>query len=503
MDVQLRGEMDGIEAAHLIRRRFDIPVIYLTAYSDDATLRRAQITEPYGYLLKPFEERELSVVIEMALFRHRAQKEHERLLSEQAARAAIEKEHRWLQFLAEAGSRLSASLDLDQTLSAVAKLTVPQLADLTSVHLKEGDVVRTVEVCHAGGKEEVVRELLHRYPPDSTFPHGYARVISTGQPELWPSVGKEALTAAAVDGEHLRLLLEVGLEAQICVPLISRGEVLGAMTLAMAGSNRRYGREDLDRAMELARRCASAIDNARLYQKAQQAIVAREEFLSVASHELRTPLASMMLGLENVERAVRRLGAEPLGAKFERLMQQFENLSELIDRLLDVSRLSAGKLDLTPEELDLAALVREVLSRFEDSARQVGAALQVRAPGELKGRWDRMRVEQVVTNLVGNALKFCAGKPVEVTLEGEAEQVRLVVRDHGIGIPKLKLPLIFDRFERGVSPRHYGGLGLGLYVVRQLVEAHGGRISVESEAGQGTTFFVDLPRHVAAREPAR
>ena len=277
---------------------------------------------------------------------------------------------------------------------------------------------------------------------------------------------------------------------------------MGALTLSMAGSSRTYQPEVSDRALELARRLASAIDNARLYQKAQQAIALRDEFLSVASHELRTPLASIVLGLDNFQRAVRKLAGEPMAAKLEQLLQQLENLSELIDRLLDVSRLSAGKLDITIEELDLAGLVRGVVSRFEDSARQAGAALEARVPAEMRGRWDRLRLEQVLTNLLGNAIKFCEGRPIEVTLEGDDAKVRMLVRDQGVGIPKQKLPLIFERFERGVSHSSYGGLGLGLYVARQLVEAHGGQIHVESELGQGASFLVELPRQATVRPPS-
>jgi signal transduction histidine kinase len=499
MDIHLRGEMDGIEAAEQILRRFDIPVVYVTAYSDEATLKRARVTEPYGYLLKPFDERELNIVIEMSLFRHTAQREHERLLQERAARAAIEKDHHWMQFLVAAGEHLSASLDLETTLGAIARLAVPQLADITLIQLKEGDEVRTVAVHHVGGKEELIWELLRRYPPDPFLPHGYPQVIRTGQPELLPSIGEGVLVASAVDAENLQLLRALGLRASVCVPLIARGEVFGAMTLAVAESNRVYGQEDLDHAMELARRCASAIDNARLYQEAQQAIVLRDEFLSVASHELRTPLASATLALQNVERSILRLAEESLNKKVKMILQQFSNLSELVDRLLDVSRLATGRVDIRPEELDLAELVRTIAIGLDDSARKAGTTLQVRVPARLEGSWDGLRIGQVLTNLIGNAIKFCGGQPIHVSLDGDEKKAVLIVRDRGIGIPADKLSRIFNRFERGVSARNYGGLGLGLYVARQLVEAHGGQIHAESEPSQGTSFVVELPRRGTAQ----
>jgi len=165
MDINLRGEMDGITAADVLRTRMALPVVYLTAFSDDSTLRRARVTEPFGYLLKPFDERELHIAIEMAIYRHQAQREHEKLLQEQAARAAIEKQHRWTRFLAEASEQLSATLDVKSTLDSLVRLAVPQLADWAMVHFKEGDQIRTPVIHHAHGKEQLLHDLLRRYPP--------------------------------------------------------------------------------------------------------------------------------------------------------------------------------------------------------------------------------------------------------------------------------------------------------------------------------------------------
>jgi signal transduction histidine kinase len=493
MDIHLRGAMDGVEAADHIRRTFDIPVIYLTGHTDDATVKRAQTTEAFGYMLKPFDERELQVLIEMTLFRHSAQKEHERLLQERAARAAGEKERLWLQFLTRAGERLSTSLDLTATLQEVASIVVPGLADCAALHVKdEGTRPRALVARHAAGADDLMWALLREHPPALEATRGYAHVIRTGLPELLPSIDLEAI--AAGDPERLRLLRALDVRALICVPLVIRGETFGALTLALAGSDRTYGRDDLDHAMALGRLCATAVDNARLYERAQSAIALRDEFLSVASHELRTPLASMVLAFQSIERGIKKLGDEPLGRKFGSISQQFDRLTELVERLLDVSRLSAGKLDIKVDEADLAQLAREVAGRFDEDARRAGSTLEVRGPSRLVGYWDRTRIEQILTNLIANALKFCSGKPVELLLEEQEGTVSFVVRDHGIGIPKEKLPHVFERFGRGVSARNYGGLGLGLYVTRQLVEAHGGHIRVASDVGEGTSFFVELPR---------
>ena len=502
MDINLRGETDGIAAADVIRTRLALPVVYLTAFSDEPTLRRARVTEPFGYLLKPFDERELHIAVELAIYRHQAQREHENFLQEQAARTAIEERHRWVRFLAEAGAQLSATLDVRATLESLARLAVPHLADLAAVHFMEGREIRTAVIHHVEGKEGLVRELLGRHPPGADVPLGYPRVIRTGEPELLSEIGDEVLAGFAVDEENLRQLRNLGLRSQICVPLTVRGSTAGALTLGIIGSDRRFGQEDLDHAMELARRCATALENAQLYQAAREAIAVRDEFLSVASHELRTPLTSMLLTVQGLERVVQRSEDERLREKTGRVAHQLGRLIKLVDSLLDVSRIAAGRMELSTEEFDLSALAREVAARFMETARVNGSALEVRAPDRLVGVWDPMRVDQVLTNLLSNAVKFGAGKPIELAVQGDDAAVKLVVADRGIGISKEKIALVFDRFERAVPVRKYGGLGLGLYIARQLVEAHGGRIEVQSEPGQGATFIVHLPRwrpDVAAR----
>ncbi|WP_343073441.1 sensor histidine kinase [Pyxidicoccus fallax] len=229
----------------------------------------------------------------------------------------------------------------------------------------------------------------------------------------------------------------------------------------------------------------------------QEAIRARDEFLSVASHELKTPLTSLGLRLHALARAIDADPESSLARRYGRevaaMKRQVTRLAELIDGLLDVSRISTGRLRILREEVDLSALVQEVTARFVPEAERAGCALDVRPGGPCVGSWDRVRLEQVVSNLLSNALKYGAGRPVHVQVEESDGRARLRVRDEGIGIDADSHARIFQKFERAVSERHYGGLGLGLYVVRTLVEAMGGSIRVESRPGEGATFFVELP----------
>jgi signal transduction histidine kinase len=165
----------------------------------------------------------------------------------------------------------------------------------------------------------------------------------------------------------------------------------------------------------------------------------------------------------------------------------------LVEQLLDLSRLTMGKLELSLERTDLATVATEVAERLSELAARAGCVLNVSAPGSLAGEWDRARIEQVLSNLVSNAVKYAPGKPIHVTLEALGERALVVVRDHGMGIDEADQARIFDRFERAVAHRNYGGFGLGLWIARQLVEAHGGTISVQSKPGEGAAFIVELP----------
>lgn len=237
----------------------------------------------------------------------------------------------------------------------------------------------------------------------------------------------------------------------------------------------------------------------------EQAIAVRDTFLSVASHELKTPLTPLSLRLQAVGAAAAAQPDSPFVRKVQRYVEtadkQLLRLTALVDDLLDVSRIMAGRLHLRHEDVELAAIVEDVASRYEPQAAQAGSRLELQLQ-PVVGQWDALRLEQVVTNLLENAMKYGAGKPIRVTLSSDGVDARLVVADQGIGIAAEHLPRIFQRFERAVSDRNYAGLGLGLYITKTISEALGGSVHVESEPGRGATFTVVLPLRFSDPAPA-
>jgi PAS domain S-box-containing protein len=224
----------------------------------------------------------------------------------------------------------------------------------------------------------------------------------------------------------------------------------------------------------------------------------RDEFLSIASHELRTPLAAIQLQVENLDRMVQKHGAQHLASgritgDLGRTAGHVKRMTRLVDTLLDISHLSEGRLSLDRREIDLVQVVLDVVRSMRAGATAANCDVQISVPATLVGTWDRMRLEQVITNLLANAIKFGAGKPIDVSLTSEEGSARLTVVDRGIGIAREQQKRIFERFERGVSTRHFGGFGLGLWISKQIIEAHAGHITVESRTGQGARFTVDLP----------
>jgi signal transduction histidine kinase len=431
--------------------------------------------------------------------------------AELAAHQAAEEARRRLAFLASASRLLASSLDYEHTLQQVAGLAVPELADWCIVDLVERDgSVRRVAVVHADpARRHLALELQRRYPrlaPRAR--HTLRRVIDSGEPWLDPEVAEERFVAEARDPEHLALLRGLGFAGEIVVPVTGRDRVLGAITLVASTPARRFGEEHLTLAEELAQRCGLAVESAMLYQEAKNAVQARDEFLSIASHELRTPMTSLRGHAQLLRRTLERAPLDPerIRQQADAIVQASDRLTALIQDLLDVSRIRTGRLDLRLGEFDLGAFVRELVARHEEQIDRTHRFRLDMPDGPRPVVADADRIEQVLTNLLDNAVKYSpGGGEVAVALRLDGGLAHLSVRDQGIGVPETALERVFEPFGRAPNAEasQVPGMGLGLFICRSIVERHGGRMWAESPGeGLGTTLLVELPlRACVAPEP--
>ncbi len=426
---------------------------------------------------------------------------HARARAERLARELSHNEEH-LRILAGASSFLATSLDYQATVRNVVRLAVPTLADwcLIDSALEDGSFQR-MEVEHADTEPEALAEAMRiRTTYVSGIPQLAGRApLFHGQPFFIEDFTDDLLPQLTNDPARVALLRKLRVRSLVVVPLVAGEHSLGLLSFVTTHrSGRSYTAADLPFLQELANRAALSMENARLYREAREAVRLRDEFLSIASHELKTPLTPLNLKLQALRRELDRNPGPVPREVVERYLdvgsRQLKKLAELVNDLLDVSRIAAGRLSLECAPVDLVELVRDVVTAYEGPAARSGSALQLEAAeAVMTGLWDRPRLEQVVVNLVDNAIKYGQGRPIQVRLEVRDGKAAMTVRDQGIGISEESLPRLFGRFERAVSDRHYGGLGLGLYITRTLVQAMGGTVRVESLLGQGSVFTVELP----------
>jgi signal transduction histidine kinase len=414
------------------------------------------------------------------------------------ARVRAEFAERRLAFLADASTRLAASLDYLTTLSDLATVAVPEIADWCIVHLLDEDnVPRLVASMHDDPAKLAQRRTLEaRYPASRSASVGYANVLRTGEPYFSPIVTDEMLRAAAHDEEHLAVLRSFGLRSQLSVPIRAEEGVTGSLTLANAESGRIFSESDLTLAHELGLRAGQAVQNARLYQAAHHLSEAKSDFLAVMSHELRTPLNAiigysdlLLLGVPDPvpERAHRQV---------ERIRSASTSLLHLVEEVLSFSRVEAGKEDIRISPVDLAQAARDCVAMIEPLAQEKGLDITIHEPPTpVKVVSDERKVRQILTNLLSNAVKFTEKGGITVRTERGTDNVSIAVADTGIGIPQEHLERIFDPFwqvEQSAT-RRFGGTGLGLGVARKLARLLEGRLEVTSEVDIGSEFTLVLP----------
>ena len=415
----------------------------------------------------------------------------------EVARAHAEEIGRRASFLAEASRVLAASLDYEATLRSVARVAIPYLADYVLVDVLEPQGrLRRLAAAH---RDPVLEERLASAPGQAPVTSGTSAleaVIERGEPTLVRDVSDDWLAARARDAEHLGAAAGARPTSLMLVPLRARGRTLGVVSFALLNGTRRYALADLALAEDLAQRAALAADNARLYREAQDASRAKDEFLAVLSHELRTPLTPVLGWVRMLRTGT--LAPEAAERALDTVERNTRLQAQLVEDLLDVSRIIAGKLSLNLRPVALGPIVDMVIEGAAASAlaKSIIVTRQVE-PDLPRIEADANRLQQVVANLLSNAVKFTpAGGRVEVSVARTGDDLRLTVADTGDGLAPEVAPHIFDRFRQADSTitRQYGGLGLGLSIVRHIVERHGGTVQATSDGpDHGTTFTVTLP----------
>jgi signal transduction histidine kinase len=474
--------LKGVE--ELARLRPDVPVVVLTGLADSEMGARAVQQGAQEYLVKAeLEGRTLGRVLRYAVERHALARRAQELAREHATRAAADEARRHVMLLADASIAIASTLDERDALARLLRVLVPRLGSFAAVEwLEPGARVHCLVAMADADGQRREHELHARHPEAEA-----ELVQRCAEPaRIEPSL-PEPRAPWADSWQQARQNLRLG--SAMVLPLAIRREPLGMLTLAAATP---YAAGDLAVTQEIARRAAGVVENARLYRQALDAVQVRDDFISIAGHELRTPLMSLLLDATRLG-AVDNLAPDKLKAACQRVARCGDRLRALIDDLLDVSRIRTGRLLLECTEVELAALAREVAERYQPEIARVGSTLTFAPGGPIYGRWDRSRIQQVIANLLQNAIRYGAGKPIEIVPEQQDDVAHLWVRDHGCGIDPRDQDRIFERFERASGMIRKEGLGLGLWITREIVRAHGGSISVDSRPGEGAAFLVELP----------
>ncbi|NMO22281.1 AAA family ATPase [Pyxidicoccus fallax] len=388
----------------------------------------------------------------------------------------------------DAGRRLASALSREAVFEAARESMMELLRAEHCVVLDPRNLL---------SDEEVEAQRISRTALSRAMETGRIAVMGQGLPggvsESMELLGVRSLLCAPIQVRSKTVACVVASHRQVGALFGDDEERLAEFVTVLAGAA-------LENAENFARIAALSEEQGRLYRAEQEAVRRRDDFLSIAAHELKTPLTSLQLHIQGLQSQVRAgtqkpLSPEKLSTKLESAFAQTQRLGRLVSDLLDISRIAQGQLQIKLEDVDLVPLVRGQLERSREALARAECPLHFHTSSpSLVGRWDAMRLEQVVGNLVANAMKYGAGKPIDVLIEHEDGRVRLKVRDNGIGIAEEDRERIFERFERAVSVRHYGGFGLGLWIVREIVQALGGTITVDSTPGHGSTFTVTLPR---------
>lgn len=476
LDVNM-PDMDGFETAALVRQRprlRHVPIIFMTAGSDEAHVLRGYSLGAVDYVTTPVVPDVLrtKVRVFVELFRmaeelKRQAEERVTLAREQAGRAAAERATRRAEFLADAGKRMARSLDLETTVKTILELAVPHLGDFAVLRLREPGK-ETVHASHGGG----------------VGPAGaLARTVSDAMDAASRSLGRHFVTHGT-DGD--------GALRGVACPLLARGALLGVLAVASEDTSKAYDPATIVLVEETCGRAAIALDNCLLYREIEERDLRKEQFVAMLAHELRNPLGAISSAVGVLD----LVGGDPADRAREIIKRQLQNLSQLVEDLVDTTRVTTGKISLTRSSVNLAENAARCLKTFEVAGSSDGYVIRV----ETEDTWihgDSARVDQVLANLIGNALKYTpVGGGIAIRVHPDGDRGVFEITDTGVGMSPEVLGRAFELFyqDERTPDRARGGLGIGLTLVRQLVELHGGSVDATSDGeGRGSRFTLRFP----------
>lgn len=404
-------------------------------------------------------------------------------------------------FLARVKTLLVSTIEYDKILNKLADVVIPYVGDACMIDIIESDQLKRILTKHCEPEaEKLMNEMRVKFPLSFGSPVPSMRAIESGKPELISKVDIEILKQRTTSLEHLELVQKIGSRSHMTFPLQVRGKILGALNFIVTDPSRPLFDEiDFELGHNIARYASLVMDNARLYRDAKSAIQLRDDFISIASHELRTPITSMNLQIEvlrNIVESIRPASKD--GETMHRFLDSTKNqlyrLTRLVDDMLDISRIDSGKLKFYFRKNQLKKIIQDVLNRFDDQIRSANLEVKFFCEKDIEFHCDGERMDQVITNLMTNAIRYGSKSPIHIYLEEQTDKIVIKVQDFGRGIAKEDHDRIFKRFERAHTSEDVSGLGLGLYINKQIVEEHKGKLLLESELEQGSTFIVELPK---------
>lgn len=402
-------------------------------------------------------------------------------------------------FLDKLTSILITTLDYDQILIKIAEECVEELADGCILDIIENNQIKRVVTKHKDPAIQVyMDELQAKFPPTIDSPQPTARVIRSQQAEITEYVNHDFIDTHTYDSDHAKLIRKIGLKSHIAIPIKIRDITIGSICLIVTTEREMFNNYDMETFTEVARRIGMAIENSQLYREAQRAIQQRDEFISIASHELKTPITSMKLQLHLADRTMLRSADGMISSKHVKTMtdlynKQLNRITILVEDMLDIARISSNKLALNIARENISESISETLKRLSGELVGLDKLITINIDSEIVADFDSFRIEQVLVNLLSNALRYGNNSPINVNLSMKDQIVYISVSDLGPGIDPIDQQRIFGRFERAVHFSNISGLGLGLFISRQIMHQHKGDLIVQSTLGEGSTFTAYFP----------